>query len=147
MPKVVGSIPTVVRHIFQACPVWIYTQSNITSIIFTWVHYTNTEKSCSKLLTSRWQRVNKLGTSSANTSWWQSQVVGTALLQVRCRFVTSCAFLHVQVMSKRNVHSIATNVAVTPGDLGSTQLMMSTSSMPQGRYLLETLRGIRIQLN
>jgi hypothetical protein len=35
----------VVRHIFQAPPVWIYTQSNITSIIFTWVHYTNTEKS------------------------------------------------------------------------------------------------------
>jgi hypothetical protein len=35
----------VVRHIFQACPVWIYTQSNITSIIFTWLHYTNTEKS------------------------------------------------------------------------------------------------------
>jgi hypothetical protein len=34
-----GSIPTVVRHIFQACPVWIYTQSNITSIIFTWVAY------------------------------------------------------------------------------------------------------------
>jgi hypothetical protein len=22
-----------IRHIFQACPVWIYTQSNITSII------------------------------------------------------------------------------------------------------------------
>ena len=35
IPKVVGSIPTVVRHIFQACPMWIYTQSNITSIIFT----------------------------------------------------------------------------------------------------------------
>ena len=34
IPKVVGSIPTVVRHIFQACPVWIYTQSNITSIRF-----------------------------------------------------------------------------------------------------------------
>ena len=34
IPKVVGSNPTVVRHIFQACPVWIYTQSqsNITSI-------------------------------------------------------------------------------------------------------------------
>jgi hypothetical protein len=28
-------IPTVARHIFQACPVWMYTQSNITSIIFT----------------------------------------------------------------------------------------------------------------
>jgi hypothetical protein len=30
VPKVVGSNPTVARHIFQACPVWIYTQSNIT---------------------------------------------------------------------------------------------------------------------
>ena len=30
IPKVVGSNPTVARHIFQACPVWIYTQSNIT---------------------------------------------------------------------------------------------------------------------
>jgi hypothetical protein len=28
-------------HIFQACPVWIHTQSNITNIIFTWVHNTN----------------------------------------------------------------------------------------------------------
>jgi hypothetical protein len=33
---------TVVRHIFQACPVWIYTQKNITNIIFTWVNNTNT---------------------------------------------------------------------------------------------------------
>jgi hypothetical protein len=44
IPKVVGSFPTMARHIFQACPVWIYTQSNITSILFTWVHYTNTRK-------------------------------------------------------------------------------------------------------
>ena len=42
-----------VWHIFQACPVWIYTQSNITSIIFTRVHYTNTEKSCIPLLFSK----------------------------------------------------------------------------------------------
>jgi hypothetical protein len=28
------SLTTVVRHIYQACPVWIYTQSNITSINF-----------------------------------------------------------------------------------------------------------------
>ena len=35
IPKVVGLIPTVTRHIFQLCPVWKYTQSNITSIIFT----------------------------------------------------------------------------------------------------------------
>ena len=34
VPKVVGSIPTMARHIFQACPVWIYTQSNITNIVY-----------------------------------------------------------------------------------------------------------------
>jgi type IV secretory pathway VirB3-like protein len=39
-----ASIPTVAMHIFQACAMWIYTQSNITDIIFTWVHNTNTEK-------------------------------------------------------------------------------------------------------
>jgi hypothetical protein len=40
IPKVVGSIPTMARHIFQACPVWIYTQSNITSIILRFIaHY------------------------------------------------------------------------------------------------------------
>ena len=32
-PMVVGSIPTLARHIFQACPVWIHTQSNTTSIV------------------------------------------------------------------------------------------------------------------
>ena len=32
IPKVVGSIPTVAGHIFQARQVWIYTQSNITNI-------------------------------------------------------------------------------------------------------------------
>ena len=45
IPKVVGSIPTVAGHIFQARPVWIYTQSNITNIIFTWVHNTKQKKS------------------------------------------------------------------------------------------------------
>ena len=33
--EVVGSNPTVAGHIFQARPVWIYTQSNTTNIIFT----------------------------------------------------------------------------------------------------------------
>ena len=28
-----GQVPTVARHIFQACSVWIYTQNNITSTI------------------------------------------------------------------------------------------------------------------
>jgi hypothetical protein len=30
---VVSSLPILARHIFQACPLWIYTQSNITKII------------------------------------------------------------------------------------------------------------------
>ena len=30
IPNIVGSNPTVASHIFQACPVWIFTQSNIT---------------------------------------------------------------------------------------------------------------------
>ena len=47
-------------------------------------------KSVNKLLQAC---LNKLGTSSANTSCWQ--VVGTALLQVCCRLVTTCAFLRV----------------------------------------------------
>ena len=34
IPKVVGSIPTVAGHTFQARPVWIYTQSNITNIYY-----------------------------------------------------------------------------------------------------------------
>jgi hypothetical protein len=29
----------VVRHIFQACPVWIYTQSNITNIKYNLYNY------------------------------------------------------------------------------------------------------------
>jgi hypothetical protein len=45
IPKVVSSIPTVARHIFQACPVWIHIQRNTTNIIVTWIHNTNnTEK-------------------------------------------------------------------------------------------------------
>jgi hypothetical protein len=47
-------------HVFQACPVWIYTQNTqntqiITSTIFAWVHYTNTEKnSCRVSLFTHW---------------------------------------------------------------------------------------------
>jgi hypothetical protein len=41
----VGFEPTTFGTLAQACPVWIYTaQSNITSIIFTWVHYTTQKK-------------------------------------------------------------------------------------------------------
>jgi hypothetical protein len=50
IPKVVGSIPTMARHIFQASPVWIYTQSNITNIIFNWVHNIITEKNHFKVI-------------------------------------------------------------------------------------------------
>jgi hypothetical protein len=40
IPKVAGSIPIFHRGQtnFSACPLWIYTHSNIKNIIFTWVH-------------------------------------------------------------------------------------------------------------
>jgi hypothetical protein len=44
----------VARRIFQARPVWIYTQSNITNIIFTWVHNTDTEKKLYNALLHYW---------------------------------------------------------------------------------------------
>ena len=43
-PKVVGSNPTVARHIFQACPVWIYTQSNITQASYSPEYITPTQQ-------------------------------------------------------------------------------------------------------
>ena len=57
-PKVVGSIPTVVRLIFQACLEWIYTQSNITSIIVDIVSL--------KALNRRYEAANLVG-GSLNT--------------------------------------------------------------------------------
>ena len=44
IPKVVGSNPTVARHIFQACPVWIYTQSNITQTSYSREYTTPTQQ-------------------------------------------------------------------------------------------------------
>ena len=37
-------LTTVVRHIFQACPVWIYTQSNITQASYSPEYITPTQK-------------------------------------------------------------------------------------------------------
>ena len=42
--KVVGSNPTAARHIFQAFPVWIYTQSNITQASYSPEYITPTQK-------------------------------------------------------------------------------------------------------
>jgi hypothetical protein len=40
----------VARHIFQACPVWIYTQSNITqAIVYVFVSFTNTRLLLAKI--------------------------------------------------------------------------------------------------
>ena len=44
IPKVVGSNHTVARHIFQACPVWIYTQSNITQASYSPEYITPTQQ-------------------------------------------------------------------------------------------------------
>jgi hypothetical protein len=79
----------VAGHIFQARPVWIYTQSNITSIIFTWVHNTSTEKNLllcfprSKLKLRHYQLswiimawFNYLGIClMAKTSYWRYDVI------------------------------------------------------------------------
>jgi hypothetical protein len=43
-PKVIGSNPTVARHIFQAFPVWIYTQSNITQASYSPEYITPTQQ-------------------------------------------------------------------------------------------------------
>jgi hypothetical protein len=50
----------VVRHIFQACPVWIYTQSNITQASYSPEYITPTQKNhgyqaCYKLFNSLFQ--------------------------------------------------------------------------------------------
>ena len=74
IPKVVGSILTVARHIFQACPVWIYTQSNITNIIFTWVHNTKTKKNLIKIPTrSKTMRVDESWRSNASERYNSQQ--------------------------------------------------------------------------
>ena len=44
IPKVVDSIPTVARHIFQACPFWVYTQSNITQASYSPEYITPTQQ-------------------------------------------------------------------------------------------------------
>jgi hypothetical protein len=67
-----------------------------------------------KLSTSRWQFVNKLGTSSANTSSWQ--VVATALIQIWCmRFATTCAFLRVGPWSSGATVSVWSLYPTRPG--------------------------------
>jgi hypothetical protein len=66
----------VAGHIFQARPVWIYTQSNITNIMFTWVHNTSTEKK--KIIVKSWitfykifflQKIFLIGNGFWQ-SWW-----------------------------------------------------------------------------
>ena len=59
-----GSVPTVARHIFQARPVWIYTQSNITNNhIHLSTQLTNTGKiilleiTCMKKPSPYWQNI------------------------------------------------------------------------------------------
>jgi hypothetical protein len=61
-------------------------------------------KSLEQLVTSLLSSTTLQQVVSANTSCWQ--VVGTALLQVCCRFVTTCAFLHVYTYSVDLISSI-----------------------------------------
>ena len=61
--------------------------------------------------------------------------------------VTNALLTIFQVTNKKKGRSIATNVAVMLEGLDSTRQMMSTSSMPRGRYSLEILKETQIQLN
>jgi hypothetical protein len=82
----------VARHTFQACPVWIYTQSNITSILFTWVHYTNTanirilnvKKVFRKVKTRSWC-IRACMLNDQKTDWISDRPVGVWLF--------ACGFL------------------------------------------------------
>ena len=59
IPKVVGSIPTVAGHIFQARPVWIYTQSNITNISYSPEYTTPAQKKkASIIIKGEWLHKN-----------------------------------------------------------------------------------------
>jgi hypothetical protein len=49
-PHRAGSNPTVARHIFQACPVWIYTQSNITEASYSPEYITSTQQISTELM-------------------------------------------------------------------------------------------------
>jgi hypothetical protein len=56
-----------VRHNFQACPVWIYTQSNITkSYSPELVHYTNTQKNPQKTQKKPQQSIENYRVSNLN---------------------------------------------------------------------------------
>jgi hypothetical protein len=63
------------------------------------------QQPCSKLSTRRWQLANKLGTSSANTSCWQ--VVGTALLQVCCKFVASLLQIAIKTVPQQPTRKVS----------------------------------------
>ena len=69
IPKVVGSNPTVARHIFQACPVWIYTQSNITQASNSPEYITPTQQTSEHALA-------KLGNPEPTMLQWKVTLAG-----------------------------------------------------------------------
>jgi hypothetical protein len=83
--KIHLSVATLYRHIFQACPVWIYTQSNITNIIFTWVHNTNTEKK---------SYFANLSQATSHLGQVNSQIILSACDQVKSKVILHISFYH-----------------------------------------------------
>ena len=81
IPKVVGSIPTVARHIFQACPLWIYTQSNITQASDKYLSYNSHhpvshKRSVAKTLLQRAESLPSNSDSQANEREYVLNVLG-----------------------------------------------------------------------
>ena len=92
----------------QACCNKLECQQLVTMLLFyqvaTRLSHTTCNKSVElKLLTRHWQLINKLGTSSANTSCWQLSCwnsIATSLLQVRCNLIVR---FYVYTLTQKNL--------------------------------------------
>ena len=74
IPKVVGSNPTVARHIFQACPVWIYTQSrNYIHQVLSSYHLTNNDPTNTSIINKRTAQKD-LGVFITTDLKWNHQI-------------------------------------------------------------------------
>jgi hypothetical protein len=93
-------------YIFQACPVWIYTQSDIASIVFTWVHYTNTEKNHNLILILLQVDERKTKQKSKRNCWLSPRCHA---MNTRCHahyFSVSCPCLHPKLVDNAWLHGV-----------------------------------------
>ena len=79
IPKVVGSNPTVAWHIFQTCPVWMYTQSNITQESY----YRTVYGKCVHSSFKRFDRLSIISVShNPEDRDWKHRLIKTLILLI-----------------------------------------------------------------